>query len=355
VQKEFAGWYVSMSLNPDAVYVETRGKILDSLLKDVGTETLEILARTAFRVKLQMSSPEITDLRYRLTGDLTSPGDEEMIFLSAAALATAMQRDDHVAALSANLVATTTCGGLRSIDQPMDLVAMSKQALLSMSSAARRRPSLEFPKPLTSGLEKMEVSTATTQAAEGDYPAAIQSLTGSLNKVLTGLARRQLFIEEEFRKYAKVQDEELDILWWLQGGYSDDVNQAFADIPVEFRNLVIARELASLTTVLPGPRAITSLLTRAGAQQAPEQTIASAVQGMPVGWLETALRDIKPHRVSAATTPILFAIQRRKEVDGADSWIAAWSSLTNIEQGAALGPIKFAEAAYREFVFALLG
>ena len=106
---------------------------------------------------------------------------------------------------------------------------------------------------------------------------------------------------------------------------------------------------------MPGPTAVSALFTRAGVPAAPVQTIVAAVQDMPVAWLDIALGDLKKDSISAITTPILFALLRRKELDGDQGWVAAWSKLTAMAESATLESLPLAEAAYREFVVARLG
>ena len=62
------------------------------------------------------------------------------------------------------------------------------------------------------------------------------------------------------------------------------------------------------------------------------------------------LPDEKAAKVSIVTTPILEAVRRRKEVDGQDTWIAAWSTVCGISQDAQLSALHFSEAVYRELL-----
>jgi hypothetical protein len=76
---------------------------------------------------------------------------------------------------------------------------------------------------------------------------------------------------------------------------------------------------------------------------------------MPESWLDAALKEIKHENISPAVTPILLALQRRQENEGGDGWGTPWSKLSSLDEAAELEPLRFAEAAYREFVFARLG
>jgi hypothetical protein len=356
VQEEFASWYSNMSFQEDASFTEKRWNAIYSQVKDLTAGRLALLARLAFRLKQPMGVPEVAELRTALSGDATPPGDEELIMLSASALAAAMESEsDDVTALAATIVACTACGGLRELKQPMDLVGLSNNALRRLSETSRRRPSLEQAKLVTPAVDKTDLTAMEQAFAEGDVPKAVQAVVSGTNKALSAMARRQRDFEAAVRKYVNIQDEELDILWWLEGKYSFDLGLDFSDASPQHRPLAIARELAGLTKVLPGPPALSALLSRTGVQDAEPESISDAVQGMPVDWLIRTVESLVAGRISATLTPILFAMQRRHEVDGKDDWIAVWCTMTSLTREAKMEPLQLAAAAYREFSLARLG
>jgi hypothetical protein len=308
VQNEFAGWYSSLSFNDDANYIAKRWASVEKLIEEIDGNELELLLQIAFRIKVQMGSAEVAALRSKLTGDLAAPGDEELTLLAAAALAYDMDEDSDRAALVATAVSTASCAGLRPLKQPMDLVGISENVLRRLAEISRRRPVLAAQKPLRSTLDPNEVAAFVAKANGDAY-----------------------------------------------GNHCNDLGLGFLEVPPEQRPLAIARELARLTTVLPGPSAVTSLLTRAGVSAAPRLSIAVAVQGMPAKWLAAALEEFSVGQSSRYTKPILFAFMRRQELEGNDGWVQGWSTLTGLDQAAELHPLQLAEVAYREFVLAKLG
>ncbi|WP_114968225.1 GTPase-associated system all-helical protein GASH [Rhodoferax ferrireducens] len=355
MQEDFLRWYATMSFGEDEGHAAKRFETVRALVKDPTTATLEVLIRLAFRLKIQTSAPEVAEVRSKLTGELRPPGDEELAMLAASALACAMDSDSDNSSLAATMVATASCGGLRSLAQPIDLVGMSKSVTRKLAEVSRRRPSLEPTRALVTSLDKTEVAAAETQVSEGNLGGALQTVVNSINKALAAVSRRQTAVETQFQKYTKLQDEELDILWWLQSGHCADLQNDFPDVPAEHRPLAIARELATLTKVLPGPTALQSLFLRAGVPEAPQRSIEVAVQGMPKSWLDMVLCDVDKDKISPVTTPILFALNRRKELDGDEGWAPPWSKLTSLDQGVELEPLCLAEMAYREFLLVQFG
>lgn len=355
MQNDFAGWYSSLSFNDDENYIAKRWASVELFIEEADWSDLEILIQIAFRIKVQMGSPEVAALRNKLSGDLGTLGDEEFTLLAAATLSYQMNDDSDQAALVATAVSTASCAGLRPVKQPMDLVGISENVLRRLAETSRRRPALVAQKPPRSTLDASEVNAFVAKANEGAYGEATQAIAASTNKILNSLAKRQATFEASVHRYVLVQDEELDILWWLLGNHCNDFGLSFSEVPPEQRPLAIARELAKLTTVLPGPSAITSLLTRACVSVAPRLSIAAAVQNMPAKWLASALGEFSINQTDRYTKPILFAFLRHQELEGNDGWITAWCTLTGLDQVAELDPLQLAETAYREFVLAKLG
>lgn len=355
MQDQFPSWYASMSFQQDAAFTEKRWTAIKGHVEGVTRAGLILLAKLAFRLKPQMGSPEVAALRQALSGDAAQPGDEELIMLSASALAVAMGSDaGGIAALAATVVSSMSCGGLRELKQPMELVGMADNVLRELSETARRRPSLEQVKLVTPVVDKND--DALVQAVNtGELKNVVQALAVATNKAISAMARRQREFEAAVQKYVNIQDEELDILWWLEGSHSFDLGLDFSKVTAEHMPLAIARELANLTKVLPGPPALASLLSRTGLLDAPLQSIPDLVQGMPQEWLNKAVDGLPNDGISASLTPILFAIQRRHEVYGKDDWIAAWATTTELPREPVLSPIQFAAAAYREFSLTRLG
>ncbi|PHV10314.1 GTPase-associated system all-helical protein GASH [Chitinimonas sp. BJB300] len=351
---EFSKWYAT-SFPQEASFIEQRWKAIDACSEELRKSSLVLLTTLAFRLKPPKSSTEVSALRQALTGEAAAVGDEELHILSASTLAVAMgSTNKDIVALAASIVASASCGGLRDLKQPMDLVGQSDNVLRQLSETSRRRPALEQAKFVTPLLDKADPTLL--KALDNEIPSDVaQALIGATNKALSKMASRQREFEAAVQKYVTIQDEELDILWWIEGGHSFDLAQDFSKIEAEHLPLAIARELAGLTKVLPGPPALSSLLSRTGLLDAPLLSIPGCVQSMPIDWLNNAVDKLKGEDVSPALTPILFALQRRHEVDGQDDWISAWSTTTGLSREPVLSPLQIAVAAYREISWTQLG
>ncbi|MBK9392609.1 MAG: hypothetical protein IPN40_01530 [Uliginosibacterium sp.] len=344
-----------MEFSEDADVRAKRWNGLTAVAKSPSAATLEALTRLAFRTKLQNMSGEASQLREQLAANGPPLGDEELALMAASALALVLKPMDTASAKAASLITGAACAGLRCLKQPMDLVGMAKNVQTHLAETSRRRPALEQQRLVSPQLDIQASLNALEEGNVATVRAAIDALASASLKALAAIASRQRQFESAVQGYVCVQDEELDILWWLQGERCLIFGVAFGDVPVDHRAIAFAVELAALTKVLPGPTALSSLLNRAGVDDTVQLTIPEAIQGIPKDWLARLVPDERATKVSVVTTPILEATRRRQEVDGEDTWIAAWSSVTGLDQATKLPALRLAESLYCELLQVSLG
>ena len=175
----------------------------------------------------------------------------------------------------------------------------------------------------------------------------LRLLAGAITEAMQKLADRQADFEGRALRYISIQDEELNMLWWLQGGRTR-AGEVFGDVPREQRPFVLARDLAEATFDLPGASAIGSLLDRAGVKDDEPLEISAAIQALPIDWLRIALPEADKHKASAVTSPLHEGIRRRLEVRGENSWVAGWAAVCDVPAAASLSPLQLADLFYCE-------
>lgn len=355
MQGQFNDWYGGMEFSENAEVRAQRYAAIQAVSRSPSTTTLEILVRLAFRTKMQNFSTEAGQVRSQLAEAGLALNDEEAALLAAVTLAMILEVQDATAGKASAMITGAFCAGLRTLRQPMDLVGLAVATQNYLAETARRRPSLEQQKLVNPQLDIGAHLSALEESNIATVRAAIDALAIASRQTLTAMATRQRAFETAVQGYVKVQDEELDILWWLQGGRCTRFDTDFEEVQSEFRPIVIAVELAALTKVLPGPTALPSLLSRAGVDDVVQLSIPEMVQGFPHAWLGRVLPEDRAGKVSTTTTPILEAVRRRLEVDGQDTWISAWATVTGIEATASLSARTLADLLYRELLQVSLG
>jgi hypothetical protein len=165
-------------------------------------------------------------------------------------------------------------------------------------------------------------------------------------------AERQSEARQAMDTFIRIQDEELQMLWWLTGQRSKDHNCAFSDVPAEAQPLVFGAELADATQILPGPPSAPAMLSRAGVKDKKKIAVSAATNAADQTWLRRLLGDRSP---SPVTMPLHFAISRQLETGPGDTWVAGWVSATGVGDSLALPGLTLGTLFYRERLLILFG
>ena len=223
MKPEFQRWYEAVQLTLDPQVMEARWAALQALAESINDAELEALARAAFRS--DQTTAATATVRTKLADKGGAMADEEFALLAAAALAVILQRDEPAAARAATMICTAHFKNLRTLRQPMDLVGLGATARVALARTSRRRPPLEL-EPMPS----LEVDTTPAEETE-DSNESIRLLAGAFTEAMQQIADRQADFEERALRYISIQDEELNMLWWLQGGRTQAGHMALGSDP----------------------------------------------------------------------------------------------------------------------------
>lgn len=108
------------------------------------------------------------------------------------------------------------------------------------------------------GFEAQPAYRKDLSALVENYLARSSRVRANLTVLVDRLdgAIKEKMKDSELEQILAVTAEETNMLWWIFGGRSRDNNEAFTEIASETIPFVAAKELADLTTLLPGPVAI---------------------------------------------------------------------------------------------------
>ena len=356
MHKDFPRWYAAVAIGDEIARREARWEGLSTIVDRADRSTVEALVRLAYGTARQPpSSHQLTRMQedYRLADETFDPSQasREMEVLAGACLAVLFERDNQVAAAAALSTACASFGGARTPNLPMDLPLLAEVALERMADANRARPSLAG--HVNDESPKIDFEAAGAKAAEETGEALIQAFTLAANNIRTAfrtLAARQAKAIRAVDRFIQVQDEELQMLWWLTGGRSFDFDCAFDAVAAEAQPLVFAKELADSTEFLPGPRSIKPLLVRAGLKERKKLTVATALTAAEAGWLGKLVSEASP---SPVTEPLHFAIQRQGEAGGGEAWVQGWAAVVGVDGARQLSTLALGVQFYRERLLAL--
>jgi len=155
---------------------------------------------------------------------------------------------------------------------------------------------------------------------------------------------------DALRKIAAASAEETNMLWWIFGETSRDLDQKFGDIDEGALALLAGSELADLTLALPGPVAMIAFANRAcrtgRAKPASDIEVSKAVTALPIEWRKAfaAKWASMPFR---SICPVANAITASVEGTAA-KWPARFTEASSWPKNHRMAPARLARQFYLE-------
>jgi hypothetical protein len=352
MHQDFARWYGSVSMGDDTARRIARWQGILNLVGGAEGVEVEALLRLAHGGRAAPNAQAVQAVRqafkeaddtFEMTGN-----DRELQVLAGVALVVLMEDLNKELGGNAALASTTAAvGGARKFDLPMNLAALGEAALKRRGVLIRKRPSLL--KAVSIESPKFDFERAAAKVREQpDWQGVAAAFALAADDATVGmqaLAQRQAKAIRAVDDFIRVQDEELQMLWWLTGQRSEDYDCAFDAVPADAQPFVFAGELAECTELLPGPPSVKSILSRAGLKERKKIAVTAAVNAPRADWLQKLVENIDPSPVS---TPLHTAVKRQLETGPGEAWVAGWAASTGIDAAVVLPRLTLGELFYRE-------
>lgn len=349
-----AAWMKELSFEDASETLQLRESAAKVMADNLTTDQIEDLVRLAFGMKPRADCALMTQLiKACQDSDPSFPqfdNDRQLMLIGGMVLDRCMSdvSTDGIGVFCALAVATASVAAKRELKLPVNLPALSLAALGKATLAGRSRPDLSkaangianTPTPNSPKIEAVDAASVQ---------AAFTELTGSVKTYTTKITRQFSAALSATDRYLRQQDDEMQMLWWLIGERSWQLDCNLSEVSDGIRPLLIAEELAGMTRILPGPLSIQSLFARARVVTTDETPLTQQIAAVTAD--SEQLRKIVPETsVSSLLYPLHFGIERQMENGPGDQWVTAWRNKTGLSDGLALRPIDFATQAYRERV-----
>jgi hypothetical protein len=345
-------WMKELSFEEAPQTLQLRENAAKVMTDNLTTEQIEDLVRLAFGMKPRADCALMTQLiKACQDSDPSFPqfdNDRQLTLIGGMVLDRCMSdvSIDGIGVLCALAVVTASVAAKRDLKLPVNLPALATAALDKATHAGRSRPDLS---KAANGITSTPTPTAPKIEAV-DAPsiqAAFTELTASVKTYTTKITRQFTAALSSTDRYLQLQDDEMQMLWWLIGERSWQLDCCLSEVSDGIRPLLIAEELAGITRILPGPLSIQSLFARAGVVATEETTLPQQIAAVTAD--SDQLRKIVPETsFSSLLYPLHFGIERQMENGPGDQWVTAWRNKTGLPDALILRPIDFATQAYRE-------
>lgn len=262
----------------------------------------------------------------------------------------AREEDDHEGSVWTAVLAATAleASGLHVADLNMTLNEQASEVRAGLHTLAkeqrRRRPfktTLMTTKEEDDFKKVIGATVADHSQLQVNFGKAFQTLLTAVNR-----SKRALDAAAHGLRCA---DEETNILWWLAGGSSRDLDKPWSVIK-NAAPLVAAWELADLTDVALGPQNAAALLEQAlpetKGNKGKEQALHVYVNAVPDEWAKGCTAKTDARALDLA--PLSLALSKRVEGNSA-TWQPFFESVSGgLKAETGLTPERVARQAYSE-------
>ena len=357
--ERFLKLYSEVSMGDDDSRREARWLGIETMVPNLSFENLETLFQLSFEGRTTPNSQVVAELFEPFyeedpTFEVTN-NEREVQVLAATSIVVLMDDLDAQLGNEAALGATTVAMfGQRKFNLPQDLATLGEHAIRKRGEAIRTRPKVyKVQRSKTTKLDMELVRDRLyAQGFNEDRVAEVFSEFGTtVQSRFTTVENRHRDAMQSLEYYLDIQDEEMEMLWWLIGEYSSTYSCPFARIPSNARPLVLSIELAKMTKFLPGPTSINALLSRGGLLNRKKVGVVEVVNAVRDDWLQ---EQVSTKISSALTTPIHEAVKRRLETGKGEAWVAGWAAVTKLPKTLQLTPLQIGIQFYREALYMMV-
>lgn len=353
--KRLGPLYKAVGLTTSPELVGTRLSAAQKAYKSLDAQSIVPLTRAALRI----SKPDELDFLLSLLGkdDPTFDvrGDDVEIAIIAAAALFEMIESKGPLSLPAGLaVVAAGFGGVRPFVDT-DLAPLAADSLTELQRGGRSKPTAATyrSKPaLKEDLDGIEEQVEESNFAES-VPHIKKLFETSVNYTQAGLQDLANQLQRVIQHQSRLE-EEMNIHWWLVGGWSRDADKAFSDLKMERASLLAGKELADLTVTNAGVASAPALLSmvlekgRRGAAKA--VSLASQIPHTPIDERRRWSQALDGKSALATLVPLNLAAALAAESDDADDWKPRFQRLTGIDPSVALAPLDSSLQFYREML-----
>jgi hypothetical protein len=349
----FADSYKAANLAPGPEILRLRQEPFAELRATINAQRTLDLTRLYFGLPVPDGTDWFRDA-FAGTDDSFSmlDNEREVAVLSSCLLAAAIADGHALAALV--LLATAAAGNRQPLLRP-EFLDDAREALLDQEISVRRSGSASSEPISVPPMSKVPAAATTALAEAPDWAKvatlfkqvgteadAAAHLAGKVSSALLSLTAEVANLRQE-----------VDILWWFVGGWSQALERPFGDLDGALAPVMAGLDLAHLTSGPKGPAAapavLQRLLTSGRKKRKGEVTIQEAVDAFPpdsFGHLQ--LRE-ELKRVPDIC-PVLTALSKAHEIAPSPAWYTSFRTASKLEPTAAFHPLDLAMQVYREML-----
>ena len=351
--KMFGTWLRVTELKLDRDALSARWTSVYRIFDNIDYETATFLVNYSFG--LSFSHTKLQWLQEEFHSDDTmfimqaSDNPQELKNLTSVLLILLLEdiepENKELNSIIANYTLAVSCVGLREAAINNQKIVDSAKALVynyAVNSRERQSFSLSENKSwdqakINSAIEDVDVTDNLTDQE------ALRVISNTSKISITAVKNNNKKLSSNIKHLVRIQDEELNILWWLINSYSSLCDCYFDELISTTKPLILGLELAKLTALnveIPSAKVI---LKKTGIDYDATFSFSKFIKG--VDKLDEIIADFVND--SETNTPILYALKHKTSDD---SWFEENRSKIDINNDKEISNIEWALQIYREIL-----
>lgn len=343
MDSNFGEWYRLVNIEPTSDTLNDRWSGVEAFTEDIEWDDILDLARVFYRMKPNNDNFEEAfreafqeiDSSFRMKDN-----DLELSVLAGASLACVFKGGSNlIAKLAAYASVCPDFQGSYKRAAVHDITVEARSSIRKWASANRKKL-LKYVPPIGK-MEQLSTILATNDPAQ--IGPVLQEHLASLGATVTGIREKLILFREDS-----------DVLWWLMGEHSRDLELPITEIGLPTAGLVVGKELADMVRILPGPFAAQAVLHKmidnATNGTMEDTELSEAVNCTSREWRTSWLEDL-PTNSAFDLCPVLFAVDASLKVKQNTEWYPQFSTAFGVEATLKASPLDIATQAYDESLF----
>ena len=354
MHNDFANWYQSTNIDNNSEKLELRWKGIKQVSDKLNYVQIPNLVKIAFC----RGDDEEAESRFKEEfkkhdpGFLMNENDHEIAVLASSVLAFEMSAEYDDADLIATSILTTYFYEERKPEAKFDLIGIANNTITKKSHSARTRPAykdITFPNITQQNI----IDKISELDQQPDWDKTREIMQYMTEQILSHTNKNRTALQNHIEPvwdYITVQDEELEMAWWLVNKWCQLAEKPFNKVPPDMRALLFGKEIADMLHVYIEPPSLVGMLSNTGVGKN-KLTVPEAVNACGT---ENLSKFQNLTDACTTLTPIHYAISRAIETECEESWIPAWHNVCGISETKKFSAIDIATQLHRECVVLML-
>lgn len=356
IKTKLADWYRKIELEPDHSWLPNRFEAIDAFSQEVTAGKILNLARIfhdssgrddSFEKTLRETFLE-SDSAFRICDNAA-----EIRMLAGAILVSLFEHKD-VKTSSAALIAVCLrpIGREKNQNPTPEIIEIGRLELRAKRAEIRRNIFSPLKRSGASTIDPL-LSKVAASCEQGNITEIYAPIAATFKAMVENQTKTNRAINSLLSSH-DLYREDSQILWWLTGKWSMDLDTPFEALEGGAVALVVAKELADLTLNYPGPYSssavIHNILAYSGCDLKSGLQLSSYINSTDKNWRMKVSEQLG-EMSGLGLCPVITGISKSIEVKRKTDWYPAFKNLVTIDPKLNIPPSLFAEQAYNEFLF----